>query len=346
MNDQKDSLLIGSLNNEQRERPAVWMMRQAGRYLPEYREIRSRTTFLELCKTPELAAEVTVQPVNIVGVDAAIIFSDILVVPEAMGMHLVVEEGKGGPRFTEPLRSKANIDRLKIGVVGELHYVGSAIELTKKNLNGRTPVIGFAGAPLTLAAYMIEGAGSKNFDTFKSFIYNNIKLTEYLFEKLANELIEYLAMQIQSGANMIQLFDTWASLLPEDTYNELGLKYAGIVIKEVQSRYPDTPVLYFPKGLRSYDKITQSNAMGYGIDWQVSLQRALTEIPHNYAIQGNFDPVMLLTNPESIYNATQAMLRKVSPNRAYVANLGHGILPHTPVENAKAFIQAVKDFRF
>ncbi len=216
MNDQNNSLLIRALKGEKVERPPVWMMRQAGRYLPEYRAIRSRTTFLELCKNPELASEVTIQPVDLVGIDAAIIFSDILVVPEAMGMNLVVEEGKGGPRFTEPIRTVDAIDNLQTSVTDKLDFVFNAISLTKKNLNGKVPLIGFAGAPLTLAAYMIEGAGSKNFDLFKTFIYNESSAAKKMFEKLTHELINYMIGQIKSGANMLQLFDTWAGLLPEE----------------------------------------------------------------------------------------------------------------------------------
>ncbi|HVZ39872.1 MAG TPA: uroporphyrinogen decarboxylase [Candidatus Kapabacteria bacterium] len=345
MNDQHDSLLIRALRGERTERRPVWMMRQAGRYLPEYRAVRSATTFLDLCKTPDLAAEVTVQPVDLVGVDAAIIFSDILVVPEAMGMHLVVEEGKGGPRFPEPLRDPAAIGKLGRGVTGSLRFVFDAIAETKRRLAGRVPVIGFAGAPLTLAAYMVEGQGSKNFDTFKSFLFANPEATHRLFDALAAELIEYLKGQISAGANMLQLFDTWAGVLPEAEYREFGLRHASTVLRAVREAAPDVPFLYFPKGVRSYDGFAGSGASGFGVDWQTSMARAAVELPEQFALQGNLDPTILMTDPVTITERTHAMMAMVPESRAYVANLGHGILPTVPVDNARAFIEAAKSFR-
>ncbi|MBS1912999.1 MAG: uroporphyrinogen decarboxylase [Bacteroidetes bacterium] len=345
MNDQHDSLLIRALRGERTERRPVWMMRQAGRYLPEYRAVRAATTFLELCKTPDLAAEVTVQPVDLVGVDAAIIFSDILVVPEAMGMHLVVEEGKGGPRFPEPLRNPAAIGNLGRGVTGSLRFVFDAIAETKRRLAGRVPVIGFAGAPLTLAAYMVEGQGSKNFDTFKSFLFANPEATHRLFDALAAELIEYLKGQIDAGANMLQLFDTWAGVLPEAEYREFGLRHASTVLRAVREAAPDVPFLYFPKGVRSYDGFAGCGASGFGIDWQTSMTRAAAELPEEFALQGNLDPTILMTDPVTITERTHAMMALVPETRAYVANLGHGILPTVPVDNARAFIEAAKGYR-
>ncbi|MBC8145892.1 MAG: uroporphyrinogen decarboxylase [bacterium] len=344
MNDQRDSLLLRALRGEPVERRPVWMMRQAGRYLPEYRAIRSSTTFLGLCKSPDLAAEVTVQPVDIVGVDAAIIFSDILVVPEAMGMELIVEEGKGGPRFPQPLRNAGSIDGLKRGITSDLRYVFDAIAETKRRLDGRVPLIGFAGSPLTLAAYMIEGQGSKQFDTFKSFLFAQPAAMHSLLDALAQELIAYLLGQVAAGANMLQLFDTWASLLPEAEYAEFGLRHASTVLRGVREKAPDVPVLYFPKGVRSYDRFASTGASGFGIDWQTDLSRALREIPQSFPLQGNLDPTILLSTPETIRERTNAMLAKVPADRGYVANLGHGILPNTPVENARTFIDTVKEY--
>jgi uroporphyrinogen decarboxylase len=342
MNDQHDSLLLRSLRGQPVERRPVWMMRQAGRYLPEYRAVRATTDFLGLCKSPDLAAEVTVQPVDLVGVDAAIIFSDILVIPEAMGMHLVVEEGKGGPRFPQPLGSAGDIDRLRSGIAGELRYVYDAIAETNRRLAGRVPLIGFAGAPLTLAAYMIEGHGSKTFEQFKSFLFSDPASTHRLLEMLATELVGYLLGQIEAGANMLQLFDTWAGLLPEEEYAEFGLRHASSVLQRVGEAAPDVPFLYFPRGVRSYDGFAGSGAAGFGIDWQTDLRRAVAEIPAEFALQGNLDPSILMTTPELISQRTREMLAKVPDDRAYVANLGHGIHPTTPVENARAFIDAVK----
>jgi uroporphyrinogen decarboxylase len=343
MNDQRDSLLLRALRGEPVERRPVWMMRQAGRYLPEYRAVRATTSFLGLCKSPDLAAEVTVQPVDIVGVDAAIIFSDILVVPEAMGLELVVEEGKGGPRFPTPLRSGDAIEKLDRGVADRLQYVYDAIAETKKRLAGRVPLIGFAGAPLTLAAYMVEGQGSKQFDTFKSFLFSEPAAAHALFDALAQELIEYLSAQVAAGANMLQLFDTWASILPEAEYAEFGLRHASTVLRGVRERAPEVPVLYFPKGVRSYDRFVTTGASGFGIDWQTDLSRAVGEIPPSFPLQGNLDPTILLSSVEQIRARTSAMLAKVPVGRGYVANLGHGILPHTPVEHARAFIDTVKE---
>lgn len=341
-NDQQHSLLLRALRGEQVERRPVWMMRQAGRYLPEYRAVRASTTFLDLCKTPSLAAEVTVQPVDLVGVDAAIIFSDILVVPEAMGMHLIVEEGKGGPRFPEPLRTVEAVRALDRNVAGRLGYVYDAIRATKRALAGRVPVIGFAGAPLTLAAYMIEGSGSKSFDIFKQFIFAQPAAAQALLEALAEELIEYLMGQIDAGANMLQLFDTWAGLLPEMEYRRFALPVVRTVITELGRRAPQVPVLYFPRGVRGYEEFETLGAAGFGIDWQTDLARADREIPAGAALQGNLDPVLLLTSPEEIERRTLAMIAKVSGNRPYVVNLGHGILPHTPVEHARAFISTAQ----
>jgi len=340
MNDQHSSLLLRALRGDTIDRRPVWMMRQAGRYLPEYRAIRSSTTFLGLCKTPDLAAEVTVQPVDIVGVDAAIIFSDILVVPEAMGMELVVEEGKGGPRFPTPLASPTDIRHLLGGISGELRYVYDAIAEAKRRLEGRVPLIGFAGAPLTLSAYMIEGSGAKNFETFKTFLFCEPRATHELMDRLAGELVDYLLAQVNAGANMLQLFDTWAGLLPEREYREFGLRHASTVLRGVRSAAPDVPFLYFPKGVRSYDGFNVVGASGFGIDWGTSLDRAHRELPEGFALQGNLDPALLLTNPELIRQRTIKMIRSIPPSRPYVVNLGHGILPNTPVEHARAFIEA------
>lgn len=341
MNDQNDSLLLRALRGQSVERPPVWLMRQAGRYLPEYRAIRAKTDFLTLCRTPSLAAEVTIQPVDIIGVDAAIIFSDILVIPEAMGMHLIIEEGKGGPRFPNPLETSSDIDNLQRGITDKLQYVFDAIAETKRRLAGRVPVIGFAGAPLTLAAYMVEGSGSKNFDRFKRIIYGATDDAHALLDALAEELVAYLLGQVAAGANMLQLFDTWASLLPEEEYREFGLRHASTVLARLREAAPEVPVLYFPKGVRSYEGFAETGAAGFGIDWQTDLARAAHEIPAPFPLQGNLDPCVLLTDPETIAERTRTMIDKVPDGRAYVANLGHGILPHTPVEHARAFVEAV-----
>jgi uroporphyrinogen decarboxylase len=337
-----NDILLRALRGERVERRPVWMMRQAGRYLPEYRAVRAGTTFLELCKNPDLAAEVTIQPVDLVGVDAAIIFSDILVVPEAMGMHLVVEEGKGGPRFPEPIRTVEAIAGLRRGVTGDLGFVFDAIAESKRRLAGRVPMIGFAGAPLTLAAYMVEGQGSKSFDTFKSFLFSEPAAMHDLLGALADELVGYLLGQIAAGANMLQLFDTWAGVLPEREYREFGLRHASTVLRAVREAAPDVPFIYFPKGVRGYEGFAESGASGFGIDWQTDLARAVAELPQSASLQGNLDPTILMTTPELVRERTLEMLAKVPADRPYVANLGHGILPTTPVDNARMFIDTVK----
>ena len=338
-----DHLLLRALRNEPVERRPVWMMRQAGRYLPEYRAVRSGTTFLTLCKTPDLAAEVTVQPVDLVGVDAAIIFSDILVVPEAMGMELIVEEGRGGPQFPAPITTPAEIGRLRSGVTGELSYVFDAIAETVRRLDGRVPVIGFAGAPLTLAAYMIEGSGSKTFNTFKRFLFAEPAAAHDLLARLARELVDYLVGQIDAGAQMLQLFDTWAGLLPEEDYRELGLRHASTVLREVRRQRPAIPILYFPKGIRSHRDLVDCGASGLGIDWGTDLARAVAETPAALALQGNLDPAILLTDIATIRARTLRMLAAVPADRPYVANLGHGIDKETPVAHARAFVDAVRE---
>ena len=343
-----NDLLLRALRGEPIERRPVWMMRQAGRYLPEYRAIRAETSFLELCRSPDLAAEVTVQPVDIVGVDAAIIFSDILVIPEAMGMHLVMTEVKG-PQFPDPITAIDDIDQLASGVTGDLSYVYDAVSATASRLaarpGGSVPVIGFAGAPQTLAAYMIEGGGSKTFNTFKSFVYREPEATHRLFARLADELVAYLVAKVDAGARMLQLFDTWAGLLPEAWYQEFGLRHAQTVLEGVRAERPDVPILYFPKGVRSHADLVASGADGFGIDWLSDLSRILEEIPASMPIQGNLDPAILLSSPERIVEETNRMLAKVPASRRYIANLGHGIDKMTPVENARLFIDTVKAAR-
>lgn len=341
-----NDLLLRTLRGEEVERRPVWMMRQAGRYLPEYRAIRAETTFLELCRSADLASEVTIQPVDIVGVDAAIIFSDILVIPEAMGMHLVMTEGRG-PQFPEPITDVSQIAQLSSGIAGDLDYVYNAISTTVRKLEerpeGAVPVIGFAGAPQTLAAYMIEGGGSKTFNTFKSFVYREPEAAHDLFARLAEELVDYLVGQIDAGASMLQLFDTWAALLPEKWYHEFGLRHATTVLEGVRSARPDTPILYFPKGIRSHADLIDCGANGFGVDWLTDLARAVGEVPESMVLQGNLDPAILLSNPETIVDETRTMLAKVPKNRSYIANLGHGIDKTTPVEHARTFIETVRD---
>ena len=340
----QNDLLIRAAKRQQVDRTPVWMMRQAGRYLPEYRAIREKTDFLTLCKTPELASEVTIQPVDIVGVDAAIIFSDILVVPEAMGMELVVEEGKGGPRFPKPLRSKADIDALNTdGAVERLRYVYDALKLTSRVLDGRVPLIGFAGAPWTLAAYAVEGRGAKDFAAVKTMMYNEPALLHTLLDKLAGVVSKYLVEQTRNGADIVQIFDTWAGIMSKDAFLTFSLPYITRIIREVKAN-SDVPVIVFARGANgALKEVAACGCDVVGLDWTVDLGEARENVGHRASLQGNLDPVALYSSPESIRAQVRSILTKFGSHPGHIFNLGHGILPDVPVEHAKAMVDAVKD---
>jgi uroporphyrinogen decarboxylase len=338
-----NDLFLRACRREKVERTPVWMMRQAGRYLPEYRAVRAKHDFLTLCKTPELAAAVSVQPVDIIGVDACIIFSDILVVPEAMGMELVVEEGKGSPRFPHPLRSRADIDSLKVPDPNQkLKYVMDAIRLTRTHLNGRVPLIGFAGSPWTLATYMVEGRGSKNFRHIKEFVYGNPRDAQALLEKLARVVAAYLNAQIEAGAQAVQIFDTWGGVLPQEEFREFSLRSISLVMQLL--RRNNAPVIVFCKDCgHSLEAIADTRPDVVGLDWTVDIGRARDMVGSYVALQGNLDPAMLYAPPERIRSGVRTILEKFGEGPGHIFNLGHGILPDIPVEHAKAFVQAVKE---
>jgi uroporphyrinogen decarboxylase len=325
------------------DRTPVWMMRQAGRYLPEYRAIRAKTDFLTLCRTPELAAEVTIQPVEMIGVDAAIIFSDILVVPEAMGMRLVVEEGRGGPRFPSPVRNHRDIDALQVeGAAERLRYVYDALALTHRLLADRVPLIGFAGAPWTLAAYAVEGKGSKDFAMVKTLMYEQPAVLHSLLDKLACVVEEYLVEQTRHGAGIVQIFDTWAGILGKDSFLEFSLPYIERIVREVTSR-TNVPVIVFAKGANSsLDEISRCGCSVMGLDWTVDVGEVRDATGDRVALQGNLDPVILYSSPETIEARVRSILDSYGDNPGHIFNLGHGIHPDTPVENAKAMVDAVK----
>ncbi len=339
-----NDLFLRACNREDVERTPVWFMRQAGRYLPEYRAVREKVDFLTLCKTPELAAEVTVQPVDIIGVDAAIVFSDILVVPEAMGMELIVEEGKGGPRFPSPLRSRADIDKLPVpDPNSKLKFVMDAIRTTQKNLNNKVPLIGFSGSPWTLATYMVEGRGSKNFRHVKELIFSSPRDAHFLLDKLARSVALYLSAQIEAGAQAVQIFDTWGGILGQEEFEEFSLRYIRQVLSLVKTN--GAPVIVFCKDCgHSLEKIADTGAAVVGIDWTVDIGKAREMVGSYAALQGNLDPTMLYSTPERIETGVKQILKKFGKGNGHIFNLGHGILPDTPVENVKVFVNAVKKF--
>jgi uroporphyrinogen decarboxylase len=321
------------------------MMRQAGRYLPEYRAVRQRADFLTMVGTPELATEVTLQPVDLLGVDAAIIFSDILVVPTAMGMQLTVEDGVG-PRFPEPLRTSADFDRLHDFVPDDaLGYVLEALRLTRRALNGRVPLIGFAGAPWTLMSYMVEGGGSKSFAQAKRLLVENPERAHALLGRLAKAVGSFLVAQAQAGAQVLQLFDSWSGALGPADFREFALPYLSQAVR--LARTAGVPVIAFCPGSGwALEEIAkESGADVIGVDWQTDAAESRRRLPASQvALQGNLDPCWLYASPAIIRERTHEMLGQFG-GRGHIANLGHGILPDVPVEHARAFIDAVREWR-
>jgi uroporphyrinogen decarboxylase len=338
----QNDLFLRACKGEETERTPIWIMRQAGRYLPQYRMIREKHDFLTMCKTPELAAQVTIQPVDIIGVDAAIIFSDILVIPEAMGMHLEMHEGKG-PMFNNPVRTKDDVSRLKrIDPWKDLKYVMDAVSLAKKELNGRVPLIGFSGSPWTLLTYMVEGKGSKNFAIVKRLIYNYPSLAHEILNKLAEAVAAYLSAKIEAGVNAVQIFDTWGGILSPSDFEEFSLHYVAKIISLIRRK--KEPVIFFAKGV-NYDptKLTSTGADVLGLDWTVDIGKVRNIVQGKTALQGNMDPTILYANKERIRNEVIKILKSYGYGSGHIFNLGHGILPDVEPENAKALVDFVKE---
>ena len=324
------------------ERTPLWMMRQAGRYLPEYRAVRARYDFLTMCRTPELAAEVTIQPVDLIGVDAAIIFSDILVVPEAMGMTLEMEESRG-PRLSPPVRTRADIEQLRIeDPERSLAYVLRAIQETRTALAGRVPLIGFSGSPWTLAAYMIEGAGTRDLKYSKALLLDDPAALRLLLEKLAVNVRLYLEAQIAAGAQAVQIFDTLGGVLTPDQYRSYSLEYLHDIVSRMHRS--GVPVIVFSKGAHhSLREISQIGADVVGLDWTIDIAEARALIGERVALQGNLDPSSLYAGPESIRKEASSILRKYGKGSGHIFNLGHGILPDVPPDHARALVRAVRE---
>ena len=336
----QNDLLLRALRREKVDRPPVWMMRQAGRYLPDYIRLRDKYDFFTRVQTPELAAEITLQPVDQVGVDAAIIFSDILVIPQAMGVEVLMEEGKG-PSLPKVIKSQHDIDALITDAVEEkLDYVLKALTLTRQQLGGRVPLIGFAGAPFTILCYMIEGKGSKTWDKAKQFCFTEPNLAHQLLQKITDATIVYLKEQVKAGADVVQVFDSWSGCLSPEDFRLFAQPY----LIQIADALKDTaPVILFPKGSwYALQELSRSSASGLGLDWCISPQMARELTGNSITLQGNFDPTKLLLPVDEIEKAVKQMIDAFGVH-GYIANLGHGITPNVPVDNAKAFVRAVKN---
>lgn len=337
----KNDLILRAARGEKTDRTPVWLMRQAGRILPEYRKIRDRLSgFLELVKNPELAAEVTIQPVDILEVDAAIIFSDILVIPESMGLSYQMIEKKG-PFFPRTIENKNDLKLVQVSDPEyHLSYVLEAITLTKKALQGRVPLIGFAGAPWTIFAYMTEGKGSKTFSYARRKLYTDPQFSHQLLGLITQSTIKYLEAQIKAGADMVQIFDSWAGILPYRLYQEFSLRY----INEICDAISQVPVTVFAKGAYFARKdLGKLNCQVIGLDWNMPVAESREIIGQQKTLQGNLDPCLLYADFDTIRKATKQMLQAFGPEK-HIANLGHGVYPDTDPEKVKCFIDAVKDF--
>ncbi len=337
----ENDLIIRAAKGEYVERVPVWVMRQAGRILPEYRAVRASVSgFKELVKTPELAAEVTLQPVRRLGVDAAIIFSDILVIPEALGLNYEMVEKKG-PFFPKTIDSEQGLSLLKdINPTEDLGYVTEAIQIVKKDLNGTVPLIGFAGAPFTLLCYMIEGSGSKTFSKARKLLYQKPQLAHAILDKITNASILYLNAQIDAGADLIQVFDSWAGILNYPLYKEFSQPYIEKICEGVNGR---VPVTVFAKGAYfAFDLFKSSCCNVVGLDWSMSVENARNVLA-NKTLQGNLDPTALYGDKQMIKELTVQMLEKFGKQN-YIANLGHGVYPDTDPDKVKFFIDTVKEY--
>jgi len=334
---------LRACRGEEVEYTPVWLMRQAGRYLPEYQAVRSNIDFLTLCKNPKLAVEVTLQPVDILGVDAAILFSDILIPLEAMGMRLEFSE-KEGPVLSEPVRNRASVERLTIPEVeDDLPFVFDTIRILRKELEHKVPLIGFSGAPFTLATYMIEGGTSKNFLHTKKFMFQYSAVFQYLMEKLTDTVISYLSAQINAGAQAVQLFDTWAGILTPVDYKKFVFPYVKKAISDL--RKEGVPVIYFVNDCAGIlREVKNSGADVTGIDWRIDIADAIKKLGRKMIVQGNLDPCALFLSREKLEDRVKDILWKGEAAKGHIFNLGHGILPQTPVENVSSLVEAVHTY--
>lgn len=342
----EDSLLLRALHRQSVPRPPLWLMRQAGRYLPEYQKVRAQAgDFLSLCKTKELACEVTLQPLRRFSLDAAILFSDILTIPDAMGLGLSFREGEG-PCFAHPLRDARSIEKLQVPVVEEgLAYVMDAVKLIRATMPSHLPLIGFAGSPWTLACYMIEGRSSTHFKQALLLMYNEPLLMKNLLEKLTRAVSDYLIAQIRAGVSVVMLFDTWGGLLSTYHYQHFSLGYMAKIIKTVRAQYPTIPLILFSKGGGQWlPAMADTGCQALGLDWTCDLSQAQQQVGNRVALQGNLDPVVLLSSPHSIRREVRRVLTEYGPHPGLIFNLGHGITPDVPVEHVDVLIETVHEF--
>ena len=337
----KNNLFLKALNGETVTRPPVWMMRQAGRYLPDFMALKNKYDFFTRCQTPEIATKITLMPIDQIGPDAAILFSDILVVLQAMQLEVEMKDNIG-PWIPNPVRSKIDLDKLIIPDIEEhLGYVMDAIKLTQKELNERVPLIGFAGSPWTLLCYAVQGQGSKTFDKAKAFCFSEPKLAHDLLQKITTTTILYLKQKINSGVNAIQIFDSWGGILSPEDYNIFSWPYIQQIIDEIKNKIP---VIIFGKGCWfALHDMGKSGASAVGVDWTCSARNARYLSGGQVTLQGNFDPSRLLSPIPEITEAVYKMINEFGKDR-YIVNLGHGILPNIPVDHAKAFVDAVKSY--
>ena len=337
----KNRLLLDALNGDNVSRPPVWMMRQAGRYLPDFMKLKEKYDFFTRCKTPELAAKITLMPIEQIGTDAAILFSDILVVPQAMGVDVEMRK-ELGPFIPKPIREAKQIEKIVIPDVDDnLNYVFEAIRLSKQMIDNRVPLIGFAGSPWTVLCYMVQGQGSKNFDIAKSFCFSQPEAAHVLLEKITTTTIKYLKSKVKAGVNVIQLFDSWGGLLSEDDYQKFSWHYNQKIIDSLKSK---TKIISFSKGCWfALPLMAKSGVDALGIDWTCSARNARYLTGGKVTLQGNLDPSRLMSTPKEIEKLTKKMIAEFGVQK-YIVNLGHGILPNVPVDNAKAFVNAVKNY--
>ncbi|MAE03749.1 MAG: uroporphyrinogen decarboxylase [Porticoccaceae bacterium] len=348
MSELKNDRFLKALARQPVDRTPIWMMRQAGRYLPEYRATRSQAgDFMSLCKNTELACEVTLQPLERYDLDAAILFSDILTIPDAMGLGLYFEEGEG-PKFRKPVRTEADIEQLNVvDTASDLAYVTDAVAMIRRELHGRVPLIGFSGSPWTLATYMIEGQSSRDFARAKTMLYTQPELMHQLLDKLALSVIDYLNAQISAGAQVVQIFDTWGGALSHAAYLEFSLAYMQKIvsglIKHAEGR--DVPVILFTKGGGHWlEAMAETGCDALGLDWTVDIGAARARVGNQVALQGNMDPAVLRSDPARIEAEVATILQSFGTGSGHIFNLGHGITPDIDPAHAKVFIDAVHRF--